>query len=229
MTGDISHFYLLSISNLSVIPASSATKHFYLCGRKAYLSCNMLAQGNQSIFLLFGYCCSVIKLCGSYAELSNVPMYGTFCCDFDSPFADNQTPPPRLTRRLEKNLYSSLAFDTYFPWKEKRQAQNFSWLSQNVSTTGPESPRHISWHALLRTSFPLSSALLIEELQGQFWWQCCIFIILFNEDEQCGRERRGNGCMLYHFWWCTLKVWLSAYRRRELHAEIYTWKIMFYH
>lgn len=88
----------------------------------------MLAQGNQSIFLLFGYCCSVIKLCGSYAGLSNVPTYGTFCCDFHSPFADNQTPLPRLTRRLEKNLYSSLAFDTYFPWKEKRQAQNFSWL-----------------------------------------------------------------------------------------------------
>lgn len=69
MTGGISHFYLLSIHNLSVIPASSANKHFYLYGRKTYLSFNMLAEGNQSIFLTLGYCCSVIKLHGSYTEL----------------------------------------------------------------------------------------------------------------------------------------------------------------
>jgi len=144
MTGDISHYYLLSISNLSVIPASSATKHFYLCGRKAYLPCNMLAHGNQSIWLFFGYCCSVMKLCGPYAVLSNVPIYGTFCCCSHSPFANNQTLPTGLTRRLERNHCSSFAFDTYFPWKERRRVQNFSLLCQNVSTTGPESPRHIS-------------------------------------------------------------------------------------
>lgn len=152
------------------------------------------------------------------------PISGTFCCGFHSPFADNQPPPPRLARGWEKNLYSSFGFDIYFPRKNKRQVQNFSWLSENISTTGPESPRHISRHALLRTSFPPSSALLIEELH---WWQCWIFIALFNEHEQCGRERRGNGCMLYHLWWCTLKARISAYWRRELHAEIHTWKIRF--
>lgn len=85
---------------------------------------------------------------------------------FSFSFCRQSTTTTKVSKRMgEKSLL--FGFDIYFPWKNKRQVQNFSWLSQNISTTGPESPRHISWHALLRTSFPPSSALLIEELHWQ--------------------------------------------------------------
>lgn len=130
MTGGISLFYLLSISNLSVIPASPST---FTRGRIAYLSLTCTLEATKASSSSSDIAAQSQR-CADLTQNSEVTISGAFCCGFHSPFAANQPPPPWLARRWEKNLYSSSEFDIYFPWNNKRQVRNFSRLSQNIST-----------------------------------------------------------------------------------------------
>lgn len=132
---------------------------------------------------------------------------GAVRCGFHSPFADNQWLPSRLARRRGKKSYVVL-WVWHLLSMEDKEASSELFLAQSkyLDYKTRKSTAHTMACTVEDIISPFKCSALQRNCADRFLWQCWIFITFFNKHEQCGRERRGNGCMLYHLWWCTLKV-----------------------